>query len=485
MPAASAAPAAVATAPTIQEITWHVPNIPSVAGGTAEDSILAKGAACELRFTSAQHPIRQMLPSLPWKWVPGHPGVLAPYLPIATISWAMFFLSKSTRDMKVDSHILTAAAIDRVWKRAVSLDLPLLPTQMGLAIVAVSTFVEENYHTDFDLQATDLEATEGPPRSDAGCAAPPIAHVGGLTFSHMSARITARSSLVPMCVFEYLTGPRTLGKGIHSRFKVGSQFCKVFFKLFSRRTGYHHAHKHRNAYLEHASEFFSSLAVFHCPVTLLDFDFSSCTSACTKRMLDMDTIIEWTQKPGTRTSIVKRGFYTYVQSWEELSLVVLPAQSSAEAFDRADRLRKELMPLSTAMGDSITPLNDLVRDLHARNCIVRVHTPSTWMTAKEHDDLNASTAIALTPTNTTSNSACPNAIGLVHETRRDDASLSGNNPTCHRSRRHSKWHTHTPRDTDPNSPTRLYPRYTTVQFRIPQRLETWTQLPLAWGSLLV
>ena len=103
----------------------------------------------------------------------------------------------------------------------------------------------------------------------------------------------------------------------------------------------------------------------------------------------------------------------------------------AEAFDRADRLRKELMPLSTAMSDSImVPLNNLVRDLHARNCTVRVHTPSTWMTAKEHDDLNASATIALTSTNNTSNSAGPNTIGLVHETRGDDASLNGNNPTA-------------------------------------------------------
>ena len=113
MLAASAAPAAIAAAPTIQEITWNVPN---VAGGTAEDSILAKGAACELRFTSAQHPICRMLPSLPWKEVPGHPEVLAPYLPIATVSWAMFFLSDSAQDKMVDAHILTAAAIDRVWK---------------------------------------------------------------------------------------------------------------------------------------------------------------------------------------------------------------------------------------------------------------------------------------------------------------------------------------------------------------------------------
>ena len=129
----------------------------------------------------------------------------------------------------------------------------------------------------------------------------------------------------------------------------------------------------------------------------------------------------------------------------------------------------------------MAPLNDLIRDLHARNCTVRVHTPSTWMTAKEHYYLNASTAIALTPTNTTSNSACPNAIGLVHDTRRDDASLSGNNSTSHRSRQHSNGHTHTPRDTDPNSPTHLYPRYTTVQFHIPRRLETWTAKCL--GSL--
>ena len=48
---APAAYASVAAAPAIQEITWNVPN---VAGGAAEANILAKGAACEFRFTSAQ-----------------------------------------------------------------------------------------------------------------------------------------------------------------------------------------------------------------------------------------------------------------------------------------------------------------------------------------------------------------------------------------------------------------------------------------------
>jgi len=227
---------------------------------------------------------------------------------------------------------------------------------------------------------------------------------------------------------------------------LGSQFAKVFFKLYSSRAGYHHADTHRNAYLEHASAFFSSLAILHCPVTLLQFDFSSCTSACKKRMFDMDTIIQWTQKPDTRTSIIKREFYTYVQSWNELSLVVLPAQSSAEAFDRADRLRNELMPLSTAMGESImVPLNNLVRDLHARNCTVRVHTPSTWLTTKEHDDLNASATTALTSTNSTSNSASPNTIGLVPKARSDDASLNGNDPTTSSiTTCYSKCHTHAP-----------------------------------------
>ena len=76
---------------------------------------------------------------------------------------------------------------------------------MSLAIVAVSTFVEENYHTDFNLQATDLEATEGPLMSEPCCTTAPIAHVRELTFSHnyyVSTRIIARRSLVPMCVFE-------------------------------------------------------------------------------------------------------------------------------------------------------------------------------------------------------------------------------------------------------------------------------------------
>jgi len=232
-----------------------------------------------------------MLPSLPWKEVPGHPEVLAPYLPIATISWAMFFLSSSTQDTRVDSHILTAAAIDRVWKRAVSLNLPLLPKPMGLAIIAVANSVDENYHADFDLQDTDLEETQEPPRSGPCSPTVHTAHVRELTFSHMAARIHARSSLVPMCIFEYITGPRTLGKGAHSRFKFESQFAKVFSRLYSSRAGYHHSWRARNAHLEAASEFFSLLAIRNCPVTLLKFDFSSCTSACKNRLLDMSTIL--------------------------------------------------------------------------------------------------------------------------------------------------------------------------------------------------
>ena len=173
-------------------------------------------------------------------------------------------------------------------------------------------------------------------------------------------------------------------------------------------------------------------------MTLLKFDFSSCTSAGKNRVLDMNTILQWTQDPTSHAKIMKREFYTYFQSWEELSLVLLPAHSSAEAFDRADRLRKELMPSSTAMSEYIMdPLNNLVQDLNSRNCTVRVHTPSTWLTAKEHDDLNASATTSLTSTNGTSNSASSNAlgragstgtIGLGPKTRGNDASLNGDDP---------------------------------------------------------
>ena len=65
-----------------------------------------------------------------------------------------------------------------------------------------------------------------------------------------------------MCIFEYITGPRTLGKGAHSRFQFQSQFAKVFSRLYSSHAGYHHSWRAKNAHLEAASEFFSSLA---CP----------------------------------------------------------------------------------------------------------------------------------------------------------------------------------------------------------------------------
>ena len=312
-----------------------------MAGGTAEANILAKGAACEFRFTSAQHPIRQMLPSLPWKEVPGHPEVLAPYLPVATISWAIFFLSDSAQDRMVDSHIITAAAIDRVWKGEVSLTLSLLPKPMGLAILAIARFVEDNYHADFDLQATDLEETQKPPVSGPGSPTVRNAHITELTFSYMTTQVSARRILVPMCIFEYTTGPRTLGKHAHSRFQVKSQFAKVLSKIYSSHAGYHHSWRAKNAHLEAASEFFSSQA---CPVTLLRFDFSSCASACTKRMHAVNTILQWKHDKASHAAIIRNGFDTYVQAWEELALVVLPAPSSAEAFNRADRLRMELMP---------------------------------------------------------------------------------------------------------------------------------------------
>ena len=46
-----------------------------------------------------------------------------------------------------------------------------------------------------------------------------------------------------MCIFEYTTGPRTLGKNAESRFQVKSQFAKVISKLYSSHVSYHHAVK--------------------------------------------------------------------------------------------------------------------------------------------------------------------------------------------------------------------------------------------------
>ena len=208
-----------------------------------------------------------------------------------------------------------------------------------------------------------------------------------------------------MCIFEYTTGPRTLGKDAHSRFQVQSQFAKVFSKLYSSHASYHHAWRAKNAHLEAASEFFSAQA---CPVTLLRFDFSSCASACTKRMLAVNTILQWKHDTTSHAAIIRNGFDTYVQAWENLSLVVLPAPSSAEAFNRADRLRMELMPSSTEMSEAI---------MDSLNWKIRDHRPATGITGKERTELalqsiatmgslGASSTSAVTSTDGSSNSAC-------------------------------------------------------------------------------
>ena len=72
-----------------------------------------------------------------------------------------------------------------------------------------------------------------------------------------------------------------------------------------------------------------------CPVTLLPFDFSSCTSACTKRMIAINNILQWKYDKASHVDIMKKGFDIYVQAWGELALVVLPLHSSTEAYNRA------------------------------------------------------------------------------------------------------------------------------------------------------
>ena len=412
MLAAAAAPAGGAAAPIIQEITWNVPN---VAGDTPEDNIVAKGDACELRFTSAQHPIRQMLPALPWKEVPGHPEVLAPYLPIATVSWAMFFLSDTAQNKLVDNHILTAAAIDRVWKRAVSLNLPLLPKPMGLAIIDVAKFADENYHADFDLIDTDLEETQKPPSSGSGSPTVRNAHIRELAFSNMVTQVSGRRSLVPMCIFEYATGPRTLGQETTlttSRFQVKSQFAKILSKLYSSHASHHHAvealasdrgkidkDELKDAHLEATSEFFSSLA---CPVTLLPFDFSSCTSTCTKRMIAINNILQWKYDKASHVDIMKKGFDIYVQAWGELALVVLPSHSSTEAYNRADRLRMELMPSSTEMCEAT---------MDSLNVKIKDHRPATGISGGERTELALQSIATMGSVGTSSISAVTSTDG--------------------------------------------------------------------------
>ena len=166
-----------------------------------------------------------------------------PYLLVSFVTWALFVLHETAASLPVDSYVLSPRAVQRTWNRVVALGFPFLELTMCTIVDKLGSFVAEHPHTDFELRDTDLTATEAPSRTVAGSfngatADKPheqVEHIHQLTFSSMVSLVGAKYSLLPLCTYEFIMGPRTIcteacGQS-ESRFNKAAQYTQIISKL--------------------------------------------------------------------------------------------------------------------------------------------------------------------------------------------------------------------------------------------------------------
>ena len=306
-----------------------------------------------------------------------------------------------------------------------ALGFPLLELTMGTIVDKLVSFVAAHPHADFELHDTDLTATEAPSRTAAGnfngaAADKPhkrVAHICQLPFklpfSSMSKLVSAKHSLLPLCKYEFIMGPRTIcteacGRS-NARFNKSAQYTRIISKLYSANAMSHcsvaplakdssvPSDELQDAHLMSLSEFFSCNA---CPFALLDFETAACATICYKRQAVADTLIKWHFSPSSHEYLRRRAFSTYVTLWPAVASAVLPSASSEEAYTNADRLRLEILSNSKVIDETT---------LDALNERIQKHSFNTAGTGKE------STRLILQSFNSMgrSTSAAVNATAMV------------------------------------------------------------------------
>ena len=165
-----------------------------------------------------------------------------------------------------------------------------------------------------------------------------ISHVRKLTFSSMTRLFNAK--LIPMSTFELVMWPRTTATYTNgttsARFHASSQCTRTLSKLYSANRMHHcsvstlsadesaPADELSDTHCVALAEFFSTNS---CPLTLLDYDFSTKEAHCTSRSLNVDKLMQWQLNPLMQHNLRKRMFTAYVQGWKAISNTVLPSSS--------------------------------------------------------------------------------------------------------------------------------------------------------------
>ena len=91
--------------------------------------------------------------------------------------------------------------------------MSLLEVPVATAAKALATFVAEHPHADFEVHDVDLQNVEAVLDQRTRAVDKPTkrnSHVRKLTFSSMTTLINAKHSMIPMCIFELVMGPRTV-----------------------------------------------------------------------------------------------------------------------------------------------------------------------------------------------------------------------------------------------------------------------------------
>ena len=376
-----------AVVPTVHKIAWQFQD---VIGNTAGKNVCSRGNGHLIEFNTNQPPLRKLLPELPWQATPGHPQVRLPYLLVATVTWALFVLHALAANLLVDDYGLSLRAMQRAWNRVVALGFPLLELTMGTIVDKLVSFVAAHPHSDFELNDTDLTAAEEPSKTAGGnfnraAVDKPhkrAVHICLLPFSSMTKLVSAKQSLVPLCKFEFIMGPRTICTifteacgGTNARFHNSAQYTRVISKLYSANAMHHcsvaplakdssvPADELHDAHLMALNEFFSCNS---CPFAVLELETSTCSAKCYKRQAVADTLIQWSRRAAQKSIFLIR----QAVACSGFSRPTYTA-SSEEAYTNADRLRLEILSASNGIDETtLDALNEKIQE-HSSNCRYR------------------------------------------------------------------------------------------------------------------
>ena len=339
--------------PSTTTISWVVPDDPTL---TAELNSAARGMGQLMVFDSIAPPLRTLCPALPWTDVAGVDEVHIPYMWISSVAWAMFRLHDAAEDLVVDDMMLSPAVITRGLRRLVDQGLSMEAQHNCQVALYIHDHVRAHPHADYELQEADMGRTDPVGTTSTTKPAARVDYASGLTLGQMT---TPTRSTLPMCMYEYVMGPRIMNAGDDGRHNPKSHHAKMWSKLTSIQasldTAVHPLVSAKapkediaDAQLAAAGELFAS---FRCPRTVLPFSFTKATKSPIRARC-LQVILDWHYHEAKHGAIRRAAFDSYTLGFRVLSIILRPSPDPEQAYVACERLRMEIMPSSTDLDEA-------------------------------------------------------------------------------------------------------------------------------------